>query len=60
MGPASFVVNSSDVLAVKPGNSLCKYADDTYIITLSVNVDCRLEELAHACRGLVTDEQLDI
>jgi len=26
---------------------LCKYADDTYIIIPSVNIDSRLEELAH-------------
>jgi len=29
IGPASFVVNSSDLSAVKSGNYLCKYANDT-------------------------------
>ena len=29
IGPASYVINSSDLTAVKPGNLLCKYADDT-------------------------------
>jgi len=47
IGPASFVVNSSDLTAVKSGNYLSKYADDTYIIIPSVNVDSRLEELEY-------------
>jgi len=32
IGRASYVVNSSDLAAQTPGNFLCKYADDTYII----------------------------
>jgi len=47
IGPASFVVNSSDLTAVKPGNLLCKYADDTYLIIPSINVDTRFDELAN-------------
>jgi len=43
IGPASGVVNSSDLTAVKPGNLLCKYADDTNLIIPSINVDTRLE-----------------
>ena len=38
-GPASYVVNSSDLKAITPGNSLCKYADDTYLIIPSANED---------------------
>jgi len=38
IGPASYVVNSSDLAALTPGNFLCKYADDTYIIIPSDNV----------------------
>ena len=44
IGPASYVVNSSDLAALTPGNFLCKYADDTYIIIPSDNVS---EELAN-------------
>jgi len=44
IGPASGVVNSSDLTAVKPGNLLCKYADDTNLIIPSINVDTRLEK----------------
>ena len=47
IGPASYVVNSSDLTAVKPGNLLCKYADDTYLIIPSINVDTRLDEVAN-------------
>ena len=47
IGPASYVVNSSDLAALSPGNFLCKYADDTYIIIPSDNVDRRSEELVN-------------
>ena len=47
IGPASYVVNSSDLTAVRPGNLLCKYADDTYLIIPSITVDTRLDELAN-------------
>jgi len=47
IGPASYVVNFSDVTAVKPGNLMCKYADDNYLIIPSINVDTRLDELAN-------------
>jgi len=30
IGPASYVVNGSDLHPVSVGNELCKYADDTY------------------------------
>jgi len=45
--PASYVVNSSNLTAVKPGNLLCKCADDTNLIIPSINVDTRLVELAN-------------
>ena len=45
IGPASYVVNTSDLKVVHAGNVLCKYADDTYIIIPSCNVDTRMVEL---------------
>ena len=39
------MVNASDLKSVSAGNVLCKYADDTYIIIPSSNVDTRIEEL---------------
>ena len=45
IGPASYVVNSSDLNAISEGNALCKYADDTYVIMPAVDVDTRSDEL---------------
>jgi len=45
IGPASYVVNASDLKPVSAGNVLYKYANDTYIIIPSSNVDTRTEEL---------------
>ena len=45
ISPASYVVNTSDLKVVHAGNVLCKYADDTYIIIPSCNVDTRMVEL---------------
>jgi len=45
VGPASYVVNASDLKAVTAGNALCKYADDTYAIIPSDSVHTRTAEL---------------
>ena len=45
IGLASYVVNISNFKVVHAGNVLCKYADDTYIIIPSCNVDTRMLEL---------------
>jgi len=45
IGPASYVVNASDLKSVSMGNVLLKYADDTYAIIPSVNVETRTREL---------------
>ena len=37
IGLVSYVVNDSDLRAVNPGNELCKYADDTYVIIPAAN-----------------------
>ena len=47
IGPASCVVNASDMKTVTPGYSLCKYADNTYIILPASNVDSRVNEIHH-------------
>ena len=47
IGPASYVVNSSDLHTVFDGNDLLKYADDTYLIIPAVNVKTRTTELSH-------------
>jgi hypothetical protein len=45
IGPASYVVNAGDLKAVTPGNQLCKFADDTYLIMPASNVDSRSAEV---------------
>jgi len=45
IGPISYVVTAADLDAVTPGNKLCKYTDDTYVIIPASNVDSRLAEL---------------
>ena len=47
IGPASYVVTAANLSSVTPGNSLCKYTDDTYIIIPAVNVHSRVAELDH-------------
>ena len=47
IGPASYVVNASDLRAVTPGNELLKFADDTHIIIPAVNASSRQAELDH-------------
>ena len=46
-GPASYVVNTSDLHAITDGNELCKYVDDTYIIIPAVNVGSRSTEICN-------------
>jgi len=45
IGPASYDVTASDLAAASPGNILCKYTDDTYVIIPAQNVDNRTAEL---------------
>ena len=45
IGPASFVVNAADLKAMTPGNGICKYADETYLIIPASNADSRAQLL---------------
>lgn len=47
IGPAAYVVNAGDLAATVPGNSLCKFADDTYVIIPASNKASRQSELAN-------------
>ena len=44
IGPVSYVINASDLRAATPGNELCKYADDTYVIIPAANERSRCSE----------------
>ena len=45
IGPAAYVANAGDLAAVTPGNSMCKFADDTYLVIPASNVDSRAAEV---------------
>ena len=47
IGPAAHVVTAGDLVAAVPGNSTCKFADDTYIIIPASNEATRHTELAN-------------
>ena len=47
IGPAAYVVNAGDLATTVPGNSLCKFADDTYLIIPASNETSRQSELAN-------------
>jgi len=47
VGPAAFVVTAGDMQALTPGNRLCKYADDSYLIIPPANTNTRLDELSN-------------
>ena len=47
VGPAAYIVTASDLQAITPGNLLCKYADDSYLIVPSSNADTRSAELSN-------------
>ena len=44
IGPASYVVNASDLRTVKPENDLVKYADDTDLVVAEEHVETRFEK----------------
>jgi len=45
IGRTSYIVVAADLCSITPGNCLCKYADDTYIIILVANAHSREAEL---------------
>ena len=50
IGPAAYVVTAGDLVAAVPGNSLCKYVDDTYVIIPASSEASRLAELDNVQR----------
>jgi len=45
IGPASYVVSTGDLHAVRAGNQMVKFADDTYMIIPAANVGSQQAEL---------------
>ena len=67
IGPVSYVVTASDLYSVTPGNSLLKYADDTYVIIPATNIKSCPAEITNikkwACNNnlrLNTSKSLEI
>ena len=53
--PVSYVVSASDLSAVTPGNSMFKYADDTYVVIPACNALSRDAELDNVAKWAVTN-----
>ena len=47
LGPASYIVNASDLHPVQDRNRIFKFADDTYLIVPGVNTDTCGDEIQH-------------
>src|SRR5208282_3898863 len=47
IGPAAYVVTASDLHPLTPGNSMHKYADDTYLVIPAANFQSCAAEIAH-------------
>lgn len=45
MGPAAYIVTAADLVPMNPGNSMKKYADDSYLIVPASNISTRISEL---------------
>jgi len=45
IGPAAYTVTAPDLKPLQPGNSLVKFADDTYLVVPSVNASTRQQEM---------------
>jgi len=47
IGPASYAVTAVDLRPLHAGNSLVKFADDTYLAIPATSADTRIAELGH-------------
>jgi len=47
IGPASYAVTAADLRPLNAGNSLVKFADDTYLVIPATSADTRIAELSH-------------
>ena len=53
IGPVSYVVSASDLSTSTPGNSMFKYADDTYVVIPACNASSRDAELDNVAKWAV-------
>jgi len=45
IGPAAYTVTAADLKPLQSGNSLVKFANDTYLVVPSVNASTRQQEM---------------
>ena len=57
LGPVMFIINSSDLMSVVPGNVFVKYADDVYLLVPASNTSRIAEELAGIDHWCLTNNQ---
>jgi len=50
VGPVTYVISASDLTTLTTGNSMHKYADDTYIVILARNAHSREAKLNHVTK----------
>ena len=55
IGPVSYVVSASDLSTSTPGNSMFKYADDTYVVIPACNASSRDAELDNVAKWAVAN-----
>jgi hypothetical protein len=60
VGPASYVVTASDLHPITPGNSMVKFADDTYLVVPADNVTSCADEITHVeCWAMASNLSLN-
>ena len=55
MGPAAYIVTAADLAPINPGNSMKKYADDSYLIVPASHISTRISELDNIERWAVNN-----
>ena len=60
IGPAAFTVTAADLKPLHPGNSLVKFADDTYLVIPSINAGTRQQEMDNIATWAVSYTHLTL
>ena len=55
IGPAAYSVTAADLKTIHSGNSLIKFADDTYLVIPSANASTRQQEIGHIATWAATN-----
>ena len=55
IGPAAYSITAADLKTIHSGNSLIKFADDTYLVIPSANASTRQQEIGHIATWAATN-----